>query len=328
MYTTATLTAGFGVPFLAIAARRGRGGGAPRRWASAPSSSACSRLRGELFGLLTLAVTFVLATIVLNTRIDGGPRRVPERGAAAPARRLADGHDLSPGPRARAWPVGDDRLCRRALAARARALRHPRRRGRRRGQGRAHASATSSWPSRSRRAIAGVAGGIHAMYVSYVTVGETFAITVPLYVVLMSMLGGARHWLGPAVGATIITASLYAFTGGQHGGPRTRGGGARADPRHPAAARRASSPPRLARWRRVRARWRRAMRRRRAASVAARPRLDLAAPASAGRRRWRSTAGRVDGVRRHPGAPGREPRASGPARSSGWSGPNGSARPR
>ena len=31
------------------------------------------RLRGELFGLLTLAVTFVLATIVLNTRIDGGP---------------------------------------------------------------------------------------------------------------------------------------------------------------------------------------------------------------------------------------------------------------
>src|SRR5262249_9680728 len=31
------------------------------------------RLRGELFGLLTLAVTFVVATIVLNTRIDGGP---------------------------------------------------------------------------------------------------------------------------------------------------------------------------------------------------------------------------------------------------------------
>ena len=63
-------------------------------------------------------------------------------------------------------------------------------------------------------AVAGVAGGIYAIYVSYVTVGETFAITVPLYVVLMSILGGARHWLGPAVGAAIITASLYAFTGG------------------------------------------------------------------------------------------------------------------
>jgi branched-chain amino acid transport system permease protein len=31
----------------------------------------------------------------------------------------------------------------------------------------------------------------------------------------MSVLGGARHWLGPAVGATLITISLYTFTGGQ-----------------------------------------------------------------------------------------------------------------
>src|SRR5437868_5901104 len=30
-------------------------------------------VRGELFALLTLAVTFVLATIILNTPIDGGP---------------------------------------------------------------------------------------------------------------------------------------------------------------------------------------------------------------------------------------------------------------
>ena len=30
-------------------------------------------VRGELFALLTLAVTFVVATIVLNTPIDGGP---------------------------------------------------------------------------------------------------------------------------------------------------------------------------------------------------------------------------------------------------------------
>src|SRR4029453_9786604 len=30
-------------------------------------------VRGELFGLLTLAITFVLSTIALNTKIDGGP---------------------------------------------------------------------------------------------------------------------------------------------------------------------------------------------------------------------------------------------------------------
>ena len=35
--------------------------------------------------------------------------------------------------------------------------------------------------------------------------GEVFAITVPLYVVLVSILGGARHWAGPALGAALIT---------------------------------------------------------------------------------------------------------------------------
>ena len=65
-------------------------------------------------------------------------------------------------------------------------------------------------------ALAGVAGGIHALFVSYVTVGETFSITVPLTVVLMSVLGGTRHWAGPAVGAVVITALLYAFTAGDH----------------------------------------------------------------------------------------------------------------
>src|SRR5437016_1021627 len=60
--------------------------------------------------------------------------------------------------------------------------------------------------------LAGVAGGIHALFVSYVTVGETFSIVVPLSVVLMSVLGGTRHWLGPAIGAALITALLYAFT--------------------------------------------------------------------------------------------------------------------
>ncbi len=61
------------VPFLwTLPAGRARW---PRCWAwrSARWCSACARVRGELFALLTLAVTFVLATIVLNTPIDGGP---------------------------------------------------------------------------------------------------------------------------------------------------------------------------------------------------------------------------------------------------------------
>src|SRR5690606_25959306 len=31
----------------------------------------------------------------------------------------------------------------------------------------------------------------------------------------MSVLGGARHWLGPAIGAAAVTALTYAFVGGE-----------------------------------------------------------------------------------------------------------------
>ena len=44
--------------------------------------------------------------------------------------------------------------------------------------------------------------------------GEVFTIAVPLTVVLMSILGGTRHWAGPAIGAVAITCLLFAFTGG------------------------------------------------------------------------------------------------------------------
>ena len=212
MYTTATLTTALGLPFLAtlpiaglLAAALGFGIGAV--------VFRVKRLRGELFGLLTLAVGFVLATIVLNTRIDGGP-----------------GVYLSavPLPRVLASPTGTLYLLGLALAlatvGTAYAVAHSRL-----GLGLyaihddEDVAELKGVPTLSYKliafalsaGIAGVAGGIHAMYVSYVTVGETFSITVPLYVVLMSVLGGARHWLGPAVGATMIAASLYAFTGGQ-----------------------------------------------------------------------------------------------------------------
>ena len=39
---------------------------------------------------------------------------------------------------------------------------------------------------------------------------------MPLTVVLMSVLGGTRHWAGPAVGAAIITTLSYASTAGDY----------------------------------------------------------------------------------------------------------------
>jgi branched-chain amino acid transport system permease protein len=212
MYTTATLTTAVGVPFLPtllaaglLAALLGTGVGAV--------VFRVRRLRGELFALLTLAVTFVLATIVLNTRIDGGPgvylSAVPMPGLlASPTGTLyLLGLALAVATVGAAYAIANSRLGLGLYAI------HD-------DEDVAEVEGVPTFRYKLTAfglsaGIAGVAGGIHAMYVSYVTVGETFSITVPLYVVLMSVLGGARHWLGPAVGATLIAASLFAFTGGQ-----------------------------------------------------------------------------------------------------------------
>ncbi len=171
-------------------------------------------VRGELFALLTLAVTFVVATIILNTPIDGGPGvylntvQVP-RLAPSPsssiylmilfsavltlvvayrvqASKLGIGlfaiHDDEDVAEVMGVPTFRYKLVAFAISC----------------------------------ALAGLAGGIHALFVSYVTAGETFNITVPLTVVLMSVLGGTRHWAGPAVGAAAITGLLYLFTAGDH----------------------------------------------------------------------------------------------------------------
>ncbi|QQS11913.1 MAG: branched-chain amino acid ABC transporter ATP-binding protein/permease [Rhodospirillales bacterium] len=212
MYTTANLATKFEVPLLAtlpvaaaVAAALGVAIGAV--------VFRLKRLRGELFALLTLAVTFIVATVILNTPIDGGggvflsgvpvPKLLPSQSgtiyllglvlcvATVAITRWVWGSRLGMGLAA----IHDDEdvaevkgvpTCRYKLTA----------------------LALSS-------GIAGAVGGVHAVYVGFLTVGETFGITVPLYVVLMSVLGGARHWLGPAVGAVAIGASLYAFTGGE-----------------------------------------------------------------------------------------------------------------
>jgi branched-chain amino acid transport system permease protein len=212
MYASANLAAKLGVPFLwtvpvagAAAAALGVGVGAV--------VFRVRRLRGELFALLTLAVTFVLATVALNTPMDGGPG-VYLSGVKLPR--------LYPSPASTIYLLG----LAAAIAALATALlvQHAR-------LGRAlfaiaddeDVAEVMGVPTYGYKLaalglscfLAGAAGGIHASFVFYVTVAETFSITVPLFVVLMSVLGGARHWVGPAIGALVVTALSYAFTGGE-----------------------------------------------------------------------------------------------------------------
>ncbi|HSH88742.1 MAG TPA: branched-chain amino acid ABC transporter ATP-binding protein/permease [Ramlibacter sp.] len=213
MYASAGLAANFKWPFLwtlpaaaALAALLGIALGAV--------VFRVKSVRGELFALLTLAITFVVATIVLNTRIDGGPGiylnavEVPALGPNVPSSlylmvlaaavlsmvlayriqvsRLGIGlfaiHDDEDVAEVMGVPTFRYKLLAFGLSC----------------------------------ALAGLAGGIHALFVSYVTASETFNITVPLTVVLMSVLGGTRHWAGPAVGAIFITGLLYYFTAGNY----------------------------------------------------------------------------------------------------------------
>ncbi len=209
LYTTTTLAAKFNWPFLwtlpvaaGVAALLGLGLGAV--------VFRVKRVRGELFALLTLAVTFVLATIVLNTPIDGGPGvylnsvPVPAIGPTQAGTFYLLALGAAVGTLLIAWTIVRSKFGAGLFAIHddedaAEVLGVPTY-GYKLG-----ALAISA-------GLAGVAGGIHALFISYVTASEVFSITVPLTVVLMSVLGGTRHWAGPAVGAAVITVLLYSFT--------------------------------------------------------------------------------------------------------------------
>lgn len=52
--------------------------------------------------------------------------------------------------------------------------------------------------------LAGLSGAVHAVQIGYVTIEDVFNIRVPLFVILMSVLGGTRHWMGPVLGALVV----------------------------------------------------------------------------------------------------------------------------
>ena len=213
LYTTTTLLARYEWPFLwtlpvaaAVAALLGVALGA--------IVFRVKGVRGELFALLTLAITFVIGTIVVNTPLDGGSGvslsgvPVPKIGPRASSTFYLLALAAATATMLIAWKIAVSRFGAGLFAIHddedaAEVLGVPTYRYK------LYALAVSC-------ALAGVAGGIHALFLSYVTVGEVFTITVPLTVVLMSVLGGTRHWAGPAIGAIAITGLLYAFTAADH----------------------------------------------------------------------------------------------------------------
>ena len=213
VYTTATLASKFQFPFLLTV---------PLGAAVAAAISLLigfvvfrsKSLRGEFFALLTLSVTFVLAAIISNSDIDSGTG-VFLSGVAIPMiGRTASGSLYLLGLAAAVLTLSVSYwIFHSRVGGGLQAIHDDEDVAEVKGvptfRYKLTAFAISS-------AIAGMMGSIHAVYVGYVTVGETFALTMPLYVVLMSILGGARHWAGPAVGATIIAMMQSAVVSGSH----------------------------------------------------------------------------------------------------------------
>ncbi len=170
------------------------------------------RLRGELFALITISVTFIIATIINNTPIDGGSGvylisvELPEIMGSSQATIYLLGLAMAVAAIGSAWAVSRSRLGLGLFAI------HD-------DEDVAEAKGVPTFRYKLAAfalsaAIAGAVGGIYAIYVSYLTTDAIFDVTVTMYPVVMSIFGGARHWLGPALGATTITAALYANASG------------------------------------------------------------------------------------------------------------------
>jgi branched-chain amino acid transport system permease protein len=159
--------------------------------------------RGEIFALLTLAVPFILAALArINSAIDGGQGivvRVPAFpdwlgqfqdflyllnlavATAAVALGFAIQHSRL------GWAltsIRDDEDVAEGLGV---------------GTFRYKMLAISA-----SGLIGGVAGGIFALQIGFVTVESVFGLTIPLFVIVMSVLGGRTHWLGPVIGAAVV----------------------------------------------------------------------------------------------------------------------------
>jgi branched-chain amino acid transport system permease protein len=160
-------------------------------------------LRGEIFALLTLAVTFTLSAIAqLSTWVDGGqgiPIQIPDYPAF-----LGEYQDL-------VYRLG---LAVAALAVLAAFLIQNSRFGWGLFSIRDEEDVAEELgvPTFRHKMLAitisgfmgAMSGAVAALQVGYLTPEGVFNLTVPLLVIVMAVLGGRRHWLGPVIGAVVI----------------------------------------------------------------------------------------------------------------------------
>lgn len=202
VYTTGILAAKNGWPFLVALPVAGLVGGAAGLLLGLVVFR-LRRLSGEIFALTTLAVSFVLASVArLTSLIDGG-RGIFMTGTPLPEF-LGDFRTsmyrmtlvIALLTVLTAYLIFESRLGWGLFSIRddeqvARGLGVPTFRYKMIALG------TNAF-------FGALMGGVWALQIGFVTVEDVFNIRVPLLVILMAVLGGMRHWMGPVVGAAII----------------------------------------------------------------------------------------------------------------------------
>ena len=202
VYTTGILAAKHGWPFLIALPVAGLVAGAAGLLLGLVVFR-LRRLSGEIFALTTLAVSFVLASVArLTSLIDGG-RGIFMTGTPLPEF-LGDFRTsmyrmtlvIALLTVLTAYLIFESRLGWGLFSIRddeevARGLGVPTFRYKMTALG------TNAF-------FGGLMGGVWALQIGFLTVEDIFNIRVPLLVILMAVLGGMRHWMGPVVGAMII----------------------------------------------------------------------------------------------------------------------------
>jgi branched-chain amino acid transport system permease protein len=201
-YTTAFFTGRHGVGYMwdiPIAA----GLGALLALAIGAVAFRLGSLRGEIFALLTLSVPFILAAYArINHDIDGG------QGTTIPLpkfpRWIADFQHLlfylSLGVATLA--VGIALATHRSRFGHGLAAVHD-------GEDVAEVLGVPTFRYKMVAitlggALGAMGGALFALQIGFVAVESVFGLTIPLFVIVMSVLGGRRHWLGPVIGAVLL----------------------------------------------------------------------------------------------------------------------------
>ncbi|HEU0213876.1 MAG TPA: branched-chain amino acid ABC transporter ATP-binding protein/permease [Jiangellaceae bacterium] len=201
-YTTAVLTGRHGVDFfwtLPISAALG----IILALAIGALAFRLRSFRGEIFALLTLAVPFILASLArVNEGIDGGQGVVvaipefPEQLGLFPDFLFLLNLTIATAAVAAAFAILNTRFGW-ALASIRDAEDVAEGLGVATFRYKMMAIAVSGL-------IGSVSGSVFALQIGFVTVEGVFGLAIPLFVIVMSVLGGRSHWLGPVIGAVVI----------------------------------------------------------------------------------------------------------------------------